>query len=153
MHDVVSSTLGTENRELGLKQIDNEDGLTAPATLGERVARVVKSAAGKGRYIYFVVDDSFKASDTTNFQLEIQYFDAAPGTLSVEFDGSDENAPFSGAYTRAPENAHLEGAKLWRTSQFTLKGAKFGNGQNRSADFRLVIEAPEFAVGSVKLSR
>jgi hypothetical protein len=149
----VSITLGATNRDAGLRQIDNEDGLTAPAMLGARSARSVQSAPGKGRYIYFAVDDSFKASNTTTFQLEIQCFDAAPGTLSLEFDGSDENAAFSGAYTRAPESVRLEGAKLWRNAQFTLQGAKFGNGQNRGADFRLVVEAPEFAVGSVTLRR
>ncbi len=149
----VSITLAATNRESGLKQIDNEDGLTAPVTLGDRAARAIESAPGKGRYIYFAVDDSFKDSDTTTFKVEVQYFDAAPGTLSVEFDGSDENAPFSGAYTRAPANVRLQGTKSWRNAQFTLKSAKFGNGQNRGADFRLVVEAPEFAIGTVTLSR
>lgn len=149
----VSITLGATNREAGLRQIENEDGLTAPATLANRAARIVQSAPGKGRYVYFAVDDSFKASDTTAFKLEVYYFDAAPGRLSVEFDGSDERAPFSGAYTRAPEQVQLGGTKSWRSAWFTLAGAKFGNGQNRGADFRLVVEAPEFAVGNVNLSR
>ena len=73
------------------------------ATLGARAARAIKAGSGNGRYIYFAVDDSFKASDATTFKLEIDYFDAAPGSLAVEFDGSDEGAPFSGAYTRAPK--------------------------------------------------
>jgi len=71
----------------------------------------------------------------------------------VEFDGSDEHAPFSGAYTRAAETARLEGSKTWRAARFTLKGARFTNGQNRGADFRLVVEAPEFAVGRMTLLR
>jgi len=149
----VSITLGATNREAGLKQIENEDGLTAPATLASRAARVVQSAPGKVRYVYFAADDSFKASDTTTFTLEVDYFDAARGRLSVEFDGTDESAPFSGAYTRAPEHVQLGGTKSWRSVRFTLAGAKFGNGQNRGADFRLVVEAPEFAVGNVNLSR
>ena len=149
----VSITLGATNREAGLRQIENEDGMTTLTTLVKRSARAVQSAPGKGRYVYFSVDDSFKATDTTAFKLEVEYFDATPGRLSVEFDGSDENAPFSGAYTRAPESVRLEGTKTWRNAQFTLKGAKFGNGQNRGADFRLVVEAPEFAVGRVTLSR
>ena len=149
----VGITLGATNREAGLRQIENEDGLTAPATLTNRAARVVQSAPGKGRYVYFAVDDSFKAGDTTAFKLEVQYFDAALGRLSVEFDGSDESAPFSGAYTRAPEQVQLGGTRMWRNARFTLDGAKFGNGQNRGADFRLVIEAPEFAVGNVALRR
>jgi len=149
----VSITVGSTNREAGLRQIENEDGLTASATLASRAARVVQSTPGKGRYLYFAVDDSFKAGDATAFTLEVEYFDAAPGSFSVEFDGSDESAPFSGAYTRAPENVKLAGTKSWRKAAFTLKDTKFTNGQNRGADFRLVVEAPEFGVGSVTLRR
>jgi hypothetical protein len=149
----VSITLGSTNREAGLRQIENEDGLTVPATLAGRAARAVQSASGLGRYLYFAVDDSFKAGDTTAFTLEVEYFDAAPGHLSVDFDGSDERAPFSGAYTRVPGRVQLGGSKSWRSARFTLAGAKFGNGQNRGADFRLVVETPEFAVGHVTLTR
>lgn len=52
---------------------------------------------------------------------------------------------FNGAYTRAAETVALTGTKSWRKATFTLTGAKFTNGQNRGADFRLVVEAPEFA--------
>ena len=149
----VNITLGPVNRETGLRQIENEDGQTAPARLGERNARAVRRAPGQGHYLYFAVDDSFKASDTTAFKLEVEYFDAGPGQLSVEFDGSDESAPFSGAYTRATEIVALNGGKTWQKSAFTLQGAKFNNSQNRGADFRLVVEAPTFAVGRVTLSR
>jgi hypothetical protein len=34
-----------------------------------------------------------------------------------------------------------------------MTGAKFTHGQNRGADLRLVVEAPEFAVARVTLSR
>jgi hypothetical protein len=47
----------------------------------------------------------------------------------------------------------LNGSKAWRTETFTLKDARFNNGQNRGADLRLVVEAPEFGIGKVKLSR
>ena len=149
----VNIMLGAENREAGLKQIDNDDGQTMPVIFAERTGRAVNSSPNYGRYVYFSVDDSFKASDTTSFTLEIEYFDAATGRLFVEFDGSDENAPFSGAYTRSPESVKLRGAKSWQRARFTLKGTKFSNGQNRGADFRLVVEAPELAVGKVTLSR
>jgi hypothetical protein len=149
----VSIMLDATNREAGLRQIENEDGQTVPATFGGRAARSVQPAPGKGRYLYFAVDDSFKAGDVRVFKLEVEYFDAAVGRLSVEFDGSDENAPFSGAYTRAPESVKLDGTKSWRKAAFTLKGAKFTNAQNRGADFRLAVEAAEFGVGNVLLSR
>jgi hypothetical protein len=47
----------------------------------------------------------------------------------------------------------LTGSKSWRKARFTLKQARFNNSQNRGADFRLVIEAPDFGLGSVTLLR
>lgn len=149
----VTITLGATNRGAGLRQIENEDGATAPAEFGGRAARAAKSAPGQGRYVYFAVDDSFKASEATAFKVEVEFFDVAPGRLSLEFDGSDESAPLSGAYTRAPESVNLAGTKSWRKATFTLKDTKFTNAQNRGADFRLVVEAPKFGVGKVTLGR
>jgi hypothetical protein len=149
----VDITLETTNREAGLRQVENDDGMTLPTTFANRTARAIHPAPGKGRYVYFGVDESFKAGDAADFALVVEYFDATAGKLSVEFDGSDETAPFNGAYTRAPETVTLAGTKSWRSALFTLKGAKFNNGQNRGADFRLVVEAPEFGLGRVTLKR
>lgn len=149
----VSIVLGENNTEAGLRQISNEDGLTTALSCSGRAARAIQPAPGKGSYIYFAVDDSFKASDCSSFTVQVDYFDAAPGKLSLEFDGSDPNAPFNGAYTRAPETIPLAGSKQWSTARFTLKDARFTNAQNKGADLRLVLEAPEFALGALKLSR
>jgi len=149
----VSIGLGTTNRENGLRQLENDDGVTVPTTRGGCPARALDPSTAHARYVYFAVDDSFKASEVTAYALEVEHFDAAPGRLTVEFDGSDESAPRSGAYTRAIETIRLDGSRIWRTGRFRLLGARFNNSQNRGADFRLVVEAPEFAVGQVKLSR
>lgn len=154
----VSITLGATNSESGLKPIDNEDGRTAAVTRAGRAARAIQPAPGLGRYVYFAVDDSFKGggdagAGRATFRLQVEYFDATPGRLSVEYDGSDERAPFGGAYSRAPETVTLMETKAWRTAGFTLRDAKLVNSQNRGADFRLVVEAPELAVGRVTLTR
>jgi hypothetical protein len=149
----VRLVLGATNREAGLRLVDVEDGLHEPTTVGGREARASLPAPGQGRYLYFVVDDSFKWADMMNATLEVEHFDAAAGTLGVEFDGSDASAPFSGAYTRCRESVKLEGSKRWKTARFGLEGARFLNSQNRGADFRLVIETTELAVGKVTLSR
>lgn len=149
----VSIFLGAKNKESGLRQIENEDGVTTAATPGNRPARSVQPGPGLGRYVYFAVEDSFKSGDLSNLSLSVEYFDAAPGSFAVEFDGSDPNAPFAGAYTRAAETIQLRGTKEWRSARFTLKDARFTNGQNRGADLRLVVEAPEFAVSNVALTR
>jgi len=135
------------------RQIDNEDGMTSPVLLAGRAARAVQPVAGKGRHIYFGIDDSFKASNATAFTLESEYFDGVSGELSLEFDVSDPSAPFSGAYTRAAQVIRMDGLKTWRKARFTLKGARLDNSQNRSADFRLVVAATEIAVSEVRLSR
>jgi len=149
----VSVTLAANNAEAGLKQIENDDGLTQPNEFSGRTARGIAAGASKGRYIYFTVDESFKATDPVNFTVDVNYFDAAPGTLALDFDGSDESAPFSGAYTRSPDSVKLVGDRRWKSATFRLPRARFLNGQNRGADFRFVVEAPAFAAGRVALRK
>lgn len=150
---IVEITLGDKNIENGLKQVENEDGQTIAVKMNNRDARAIKRIPGLGTYIYFVVDDSFKWADEMNAAVEIEYFDDSPGSFTVEFDGSDESAPFNGAYTRANETVKLVGDKAWKKALFTIKRARFLNSQNRGADFRLAISAPSFAVGKVSLVR
>jgi hypothetical protein len=38
-------------------------------------------------------------------------------------------------------------------ARFTFAGARFGDGQNRGADFRIVTETLEFGVGQLTLTR
>jgi hypothetical protein len=149
----VRITLGEQNQDRGLRQIENEDGLTVASVAGGRAARRLQPSPNRGQYVYFAVDDSFKSTGLFRGTLQVEYFDAAAGTLAVEFDGSDVNAPFQGAYTRAPESVSLTGNKTWKTAQFTLTEARFLNSQNRGADFRLVVSAPEFHLHGVTLLR
>jgi hypothetical protein len=149
----VSIMLAANNAEAGLKQVKNDDGVTQPGEFGGRTARSIAPGAGKGHYIYFAVHESFKAADAADFMLDVHYLDVTPGTLAVEFDGSDERAPFSGAYTRAPGAVKLRGDKQWKNATFHLPRARFLGGQNRGADFRLVIDAPTFAAERVELRK
>ena len=142
----VQVVLGKQNQESGLKQVESGDGATAPATLGGKECRAIQPTANQGRYVYFIVDDSFKWTDSMDVTVEVEYFDAAVGTLHLEFDGSDPNAPFNGAYTQSSETVQLTGSKTWRTAQFRLNQARFLNSQNSSADFRLAVTAAEFGV-------
>ena len=149
----VSITLGAQNQEDGLRLIDNADGRNQPTTAGGRPARALQRTPHHGAYIYFAVDDSFKWADTMHPKLEVEYFDAAPGTLAVEFDGSDPTAAFSGAYSRATGTVKLTGSQTWQTASFPMPAARLLNTQNNSADLRLVLTAPEFAVRKVTLLR
>jgi hypothetical protein len=149
----VCVTLGRQNQEAGLRLLDNEDGRTVPATVEGQECRAIQPAPNLGRYVYFGVDDSFKSAEPATYKLVVEYFEAAPGTLVVEFDGSDPNAPFNGAYSSAPEVVKLAGSKTWKAAEFTLKEARFLNAQNRGADLRLVLTAPEFQARKVTLRR
>jgi hypothetical protein len=149
----VRLTLGAHNLEQGLSQVENEDGMTEPVTLAGREARAIQPTLGPGRYVYFSVHDSFKTPGAMNLELTVEFLDAAAGELGVEFDGSDLAAPFSGAYSRSPHTVKLTGDQTWRTVQFPLPRALLLHSQNRQADFRLVVLAPQFVVRQVTLRR
>ena len=83
----------------------------------------------------------------------MEYFDSSGGSFAVEFDGSDTNAPFNGAYTRSSTTVYLNGNQLWRTARFNLSGAHFMNSQNGGADFRLAVSADAFFARRVKVVR
>ena len=88
--------------------------------------------------MYFAVDDSFKRAGPMRLELEITYFDAAEGTVAVDFDGSDPSAPFAGAYTRSPDVLKLNATRMWKNARFSLPDARLVNSQNSAADLRLV---------------
>ncbi|MBI4658424.1 MAG: DUF5010 domain-containing protein [Verrucomicrobia bacterium] len=149
----VTATLGHENHENGVRQIENHDGVTVAVTAGGSEARGIKRTAGQGSYLYFAVDDSFKWAPLMQVELEVEYYDAAPGTLRVEFDGSDASAPFHGAYSQSPKTVPLAASKTWKSARFPLPGARLQNAQNRGADFRLAVEAQDCSVRRVTLFR
>lgn len=151
-----SSVMASAHRikeNTGLKLVYPEDGQAVVRTIEQRPCWQGQPFRGAGgSYIYFAVDDSFKWADLMNATLEVEYFDGAPGQLSVEFDGSDTRAPVNGAYTRS-DRITLTGDRQWKTASFKLDDARFLNSQNSGADFRLNAETPEFAVATVTLKR
>jgi hypothetical protein len=147
----VSVQLGATNRAEGLVQLENEDGITVAANADGRNGRRVTSRGPK--YMYFSIDESFKKPDPAEFVLSVDYFDGSSGTISVEYDGSDESAPFNGAYSPSPDVARLTGAKQWKTAAFKLREARLLNSQNRGADFRLVISSTDVVVGGIAVRR
>lgn len=146
----VSITLCTANKENGLRQLENDDGLTAATSIAGKPGRTLQLPKRKNGYIYFSIDDSFKANIAKSAIIEVEYFVAAPGTLALEFDGSDPTARFSGAYSRSPDTAKLNGTREWKRTHFTMDRPRFYNSQNRGADFRLVLP-PDLTIGTVTL--
>ena len=145
--------LQSANENRGVTQVGSTDGVTEPAEVGGRSCRRTVATAHGGRYVYFRIDDSFKWADTMRVELEVEYYDDGAGTFTVEFDGSDLNAPFAGAYTRASRTVSLTGSGSWRSAVFPLTGARLLNSQNSGSDFRLVVEAEPFYVQRVRVRR
>lgn len=149
----ISATASDAKADQGLTLVAAEDGQTTLQEVQGRKGWFGKPFKnGHGIYVYFRVDDSFKSDEVMNATVEVEYFDAAPGQLGVEFDGSDTSAPFNGAYSRS-EKIPQAGDKRWKTASFKLDAARFLNSQNAGADFRIVAEATEFGMGKVTLKR
>lgn len=150
---LVSATLQSTNLESGLDQFDHADGVTAPDEIGGSACRKTVATVHAGRYVYFRIDDSFKWTDPMRVNIEVDYFDSASGSFRIEFDGSDTNAPFNGAYTATTLNVSLLGGNTWKTARFSLAGAHFLNSQNGGADFRLNLNANPFYLRQVRVIR
>lgn len=133
--------------------MENDDGLTEPAIAAGQGCRTFKRDSPKSRYMYFVVDDSFKRTGVMDLKLELTYFDDAEGTFTVEFDGSDPSAPFSGAYMRSGNVIEMAGSKMWKNARFNLPQALLANSQNRGADLRLRSDTSRFFVRQLILRR
>ena len=148
----VSASLQATNAEDGLDQFEFADGATVATNAAGSACRAAVPAPSGG-YIYFRIDDSFKWAVSMQAELDVEYFDSAGGSFAVDFDGSDTNAPFNGAYSRSTTTVTLSGTRLWRTAYFRLGGARFMNSENGGADFRLAISADPFFVRRVKVVR
>ena len=150
---LLSIELGATNRESGLLQFESADGVTSATNLDGFECRVFAPTQYGGPYVYLKVDDSFKWAETMNVSVVVDFFDAARGTLGLEFDGSDPSAPFQGAYTSSPEKIALSGSKTWRTATFTLDQARFLNLENGGADFRLNSTVTGIGVRRIQMIR
>jgi hypothetical protein len=149
----VELNYNTTNGEQGVKLLDVPDGLVRPDIIeGVPCLLSVTNKYG-GRYVYFRVDDSFKRSETMAVNVKVEYNDAGSGQFRVQFDGSDTNALFAGAYTDGPGVILLQGSNLWKTATFRLEGARLNNGQNGGADFRIVVGADPFRLRRITVMR
>jgi hypothetical protein len=137
----------------GLVLVEAEDGKTVVREMQGRKGWFAKPfRAGEVVYIYFRLDDSVKPDDVMDATVEVEYFDIASGQLSVEFDGSDKNAPVNGAYSGS-EKVPLIGDKRLKTATFKLAAARFLNSQNAGADLRIVAQSTEFGLTRITLER
>lgn len=130
----VSASLGDPPTFAGLSLHAWEDGKTEPTRVAGKTARTTVPTKFTGRYVYFDVDDAFFFQDDETVDIEVEYFDGAKGTLVLEYDSTDANAPHRGAF-KSREVAALRGANEWRTARLRLEDAAF-SGRGNGGDFR-----------------
>jgi len=149
----VTLAAGMTNADAGLHLVNAQDGQSTALNVGGRQAwSAVRFRDRSGLYLYFRVDDSFKWTALMHVTVTLDYFDAAPGELEIEFDGNDTSARFNGAYSHSPK-VKLTGDQKWKTAVFDLKDARLLGSQNGGADFRIVADTKDFALSKVTLSR
>ena len=146
------SQIAESNKDGGVQVIPAEDGQFDLTRLGDSMAWVPKTKSGKSVYLYARIDESFKWSSDMNLVIQVECFDAASGSLGLEYDGNDVNAPFRGAYTGA-KSAALKGTRRWVTVTFKLNDAHLLGSQNGGADFRLIPVAPGIGFRKIVVSR
>lgn len=148
----VSLTLGAEDASKGLERLDAADGRSLATIAAGKPARTPTKGVDSGRYLYFRVDDGFKDAPATRAVVEVDYYDAAPGAIGLQYDSTDAAAPMGGTYKDAAR-AGLSGSRAWKTARFELPDARLDGAQNAGADFRLSFEGVEPPVHAVRVLR
>jgi hypothetical protein len=149
----VAISLGATNREQGIKQVESEDGNTEPAVAGGQSYRQSRAGRTGGQYIYFQIDDSFKWARSMDVGVNVDYFDSDSGSFTIQYDSNDQGATLDGAYKDCAERVFLRGSNSWKTARFTLNQSRFEGAQNAGSDFRIAVDAPDFRVRQVKVTR
>ena len=127
----VEISLGEDNRERGLRQIDDTDGLTAPAIAAGESCRESRPGRDSGRYIYFQIDDSFKWARKMDVVVKVDYYDGHQGSFTVQYDSHDPTATLDGAYKDCAESVTMKGTQAWKIARFTLGQARFAGAERR----------------------
>jgi len=148
----VSLAADQSEANTGLHLVNAADGKTTIRPVSGHKAWFTTPFRGGSCYVYFRADDSFKWAERMQAAVTVDYFDAAPGQLGVEFDGSDAAAPFNGAYSHS-QKIRLAGDQKWKMATFALEDARLLGSQNSGTDFRIVAEAKEIAISKVILGR
>lgn len=132
----------------GLRLIQEADGKSTPTVIEGQACRQMNRL-----YLYFAIDPSFKWAPKMRVRVDVELFDASPGTLVIQYDGWSEQGTTHGAYTQAPRTVQLRQQKKWRTESFLLPEGRFENRENGRSDFRLLLSKPELYVRRVTVSR
>jgi hypothetical protein len=154
--NAVSIVFGPDEKSFGLKHLSRQnDGRTVVegmdgVTARKGILRPERSAI----YYYFTLDPGFKSQDLRRVQIEVEYFDAAPGTMGIHYDATDAERGSDQKYMEAKSVLVLRGSGRWQKAVFQTKNdAVFLNRQNGGADFRIWAKTPTLYVSRVTVTR
>lgn len=133
VHIVFGSTIAENGLKLDLPGEGAKDGWTAVIERQGKSGHTNTNGLGgrKGSTIFIDVDDEFISNGShSNVQIEVEYYDYAPGNLILEYDAvGDSN-------TKHKEVVHkCSGTTDWLHATFILDDAYFGNRCGEHADF------------------
>ena len=141
------TVLGPQNDDHGLTVSSEGDGKNVAATIGGSACRRIENDC---RYLYVSADAGQVPPGRYDAYVTVEYFDAQPGLVNVEYDRAIEPADLGTHYTIADDVIVLGGSGKWQRAILRLPDAKFGKGENWQSDFRL--SAWSLAVRRIEVS-
>ncbi|MCU7500012.1 MAG: T9SS type A sorting domain-containing protein [Ignavibacteria bacterium] len=133
---------GQKNFEQFITQVEKTgDGAVDIISKGEKSCALLKN-----KYAYLAVsDDVIKNGYHPHLFIQLEYFDEpTTGKFRVQYDGNTK------AYTSTPWISHT-GTGTWKTAIFEIRDAKFNNGENGGADFRIESDEMNMILNQVKV--
>jgi hypothetical protein len=126
----------------------NEDGsFTVVDRDGVRCWEVSK----KGFYLYFSSSYEFRQKAVTTLAIQVEYLDIGTGTIALDYDSTDQQAAFHGAYENNPTVIHCTNSGQWRKTRFHLPNARFHGSENCQTDFRFYNGGDDMIIHSVQV--
>jgi len=139
----VSFTPG--EKPYGLRPVVVGDGPFAIETVGGRKA-IVSIAESGTRYVYFAVHDGLIMNEKAPLEIGIEYLDAGGGRFGLQYDS--QKALYCETIWKKRGDS-----KKWLTWRVRIDDARFSNGENGGADFRLVNESGRACFGKITVRR
>ena len=101
-------------------------------------------------YLYFKVADDFP-TDEGPITVQFEYFDKGNGLILFEYDSLDSQ--YAEPRYKAISVGFRQNTLQWKTESFVLTDARFRQGQNYGADFRLAAESDPLILRSIQITQ
>ncbi len=101
-------------------------------------------------YLYFKVADDFP-TDEGPITVQFEYFDKGNGLILFEYDSLDSQ--YAEPRYKAISVGFRQNTLQWKTESFVLTDARFRQGQNYGADFRLAAESDPLILRSIQIKQ